>query len=181
MAASLPTPADVIYAFSPQQATSPEPEGAWQFIKWLATNPDAQAAMIVGGVMPALQSAQQTPAIAGDGDAQLVLQALKVARTPQDAIWEPEVAASLEMDVQKALNGQASAQQALAAASALRGPSFHPPTSEENTREHGHPGGPGGRDGKARHRCRTGIRRDTDAQSTAGVPDGRADRPMPRI
>jgi len=110
--------ADVIYAFSPQQATSPEPEGAWQFIKWLATNPDAQAAMIVGGVMPALQSAQQTPAIAGDGDAQLVLQALKVARTPQDAIWEPEVAASLEMDVQKALNGQASAQQALAAASA---------------------------------------------------------------
>jgi len=38
--------ADVIYAFSPQQSTSPEPEGSWQFIKWLATNPDAQAAMI---------------------------------------------------------------------------------------------------------------------------------------
>lgn len=112
------TAADVIYAFSPQQAAAPQPEGTWQFIKWLATNPDAQAAMLAGGVMPALRSAQQAPALTGDADATLMLQALQVARTPQDAVWEPEVASELDMDVQKTLNGQMTPQQALADASA---------------------------------------------------------------
>lgn len=110
--------ADVIYAFSPQQATASQPEGTWQFIKWLATNADAQAAMLAGGVMPALRSAQQSPALTGDPDAALLLQALQVARTPQDAVWEPEVASELDMDVQKALNGQLTPQKALADASA---------------------------------------------------------------
>jgi ABC-type glycerol-3-phosphate transport system substrate-binding protein len=112
------TAADFIYAFSPQQATAPQPEGTWQFIKWLATNSDAQAALLDGGIIPALHSAQQTPTLTGDADAGLMLKALQVAHTPQDAVWEPEVASELDMDVQKALNGQVTPQKALADASA---------------------------------------------------------------
>jgi ABC-type glycerol-3-phosphate transport system substrate-binding protein len=111
------TASDIIYAFSPQQATAPNPEGTWQFIRWLATDADAQNAMFGGGIIPALLTAQRSPAIASDPDAQVMLQALKVARTPQDALWEPEVASSLQQEVQKALNGQATAQQALTDAS----------------------------------------------------------------
>jgi ABC-type glycerol-3-phosphate transport system substrate-binding protein len=111
------TAADVIYAFSPQQATAPQPEGTWQFIKWLATDTDAQNAMFGGGIMPALLTAQQSSAITNDPDAQVMLQALKVARTPQEALWEPEVASNLQQNVQKALNGQATAQQVLTDAS----------------------------------------------------------------
>jgi multiple sugar transport system substrate-binding protein len=111
------TATDPIYAFSPQQATSPLPEGTWEFIKWLATNSEAQGALFSGGIIPALLSAQQAPAVTGNPDAQVMLQALKVAQTPQDALWEPEVAADLEADVQKALNGQSTPQQALADAS----------------------------------------------------------------
>jgi maltose-binding protein MalE len=73
--------------------------------------------MFGGGIMPALLTAQQSSAIANDPDAQVMLQALKVARTPQEALWEPEVASNLQQNVQKALNGQATAQQVLTDAS----------------------------------------------------------------
>lgn len=112
------TMADVIYAFSPQQASAPTPEATWQFIKWLATDPAAQSAMFGSGTLPALLSAQQTPAITGDADAQVMLEALTVARTPQDFLWEPEVEGILDGAAQKALNGQATPQQALSAAAA---------------------------------------------------------------
>lgn len=112
------TAVDAIYAFSPQQATAPQPEGTWQFLKWLATNADAQSAVFTGGIIPATLAAQQSSAIASDADAQVMLEALKVARTPQDAIWEPEVASGLQLDVQKAMNGQVTPQQALTEASA---------------------------------------------------------------
>lgn len=111
------TSADVLYAFSPQEASAPEPEGSWQFIKWLATNADAQGAVFGDGVIPALLAAQQAPAVRGDADAQVMLQALNVARTPQGFIWQPEVASLLAGDVQKAINGQVTPQQALADAS----------------------------------------------------------------
>lgn len=108
------TSADVIYAFSPQQASAPEPDGSWQFIKWLATDAGAQGSIFADGVIPALLAAQQSSTVRSDADAQTMLQALKVARTPQDFAWQPEIASLLAGDVQKVLNGQATPQQALA-------------------------------------------------------------------
>jgi multiple sugar transport system substrate-binding protein len=107
------TMADVIYAFSPEKSANPQPEATWQFVKWLATNPVAQAAFYRAGAIPASLPAQQASALASDPDAQIMLQALKVARNPQSIDWEPDVANQLNNAVQQALNGQSTVKQAL--------------------------------------------------------------------
>jgi ABC-type glycerol-3-phosphate transport system substrate-binding protein len=110
------TMSDAIYGFSPQGAANPHPEATWDFLKWLATDVDTQVSFIKGGAIPALLQAQQAPAAASDADVQVMLQALKVARNPQDISWEPEVASILNGEVGKAVSGQETPQQALDAA-----------------------------------------------------------------
>ena len=107
------TLADNLYAFAPAQSADPHPEGAWQFIRWLATDPKAQAALFGGGTIPSLLAAQQAPPVAGDPDAAVMLQALRSGRVEQNFPWTAEVAGQLNAMIPQALDGRLSAQQAL--------------------------------------------------------------------
>ena len=104
---------DGIYAFSPQQSAHPHPEGTWQFMRWLATDPHAQARLFAGGTIPASLAAQQAPDVASSANAKVMLQALAAGRVPQDFLWTSQVSSQVDVVVQQALNGQATAQQAL--------------------------------------------------------------------
>ncbi|MCL4508605.1 MAG: extracellular solute-binding protein [Chloroflexi bacterium] len=110
------TELDAIYAFSPQQSSHPYPDASWQFIKWLATDPEAQALIYQAGTIPALQSAQQSSSIVSDASAQAMLKAMTAGRFPQKFLSAQEIASDLDNAVNRALLQGSGAKAAIATA-----------------------------------------------------------------
>lgn len=107
------TLADGYYVFSPVNTPDPRPEGAWDFMKWLSTDRGAQTQLAKMSAVPALRSAQQDVTVASLPGVQTTLQALKDARYPLDAPGLQEVEAGLDQDVQQAVSGKMTRDQAL--------------------------------------------------------------------
>jgi len=107
------TLADGYYIFSPINSSNPHPEGSWQFMRWLSTTREAQTKLATLGVVPALTAAQQDAAIASALGVQALLTSLNGARYEQDIQGFQEVDAGLEQNMQQAVAGKMSRDQAL--------------------------------------------------------------------
>jgi multiple sugar transport system substrate-binding protein len=105
--------ADGFYVFSPVNTPDPHPDGAWQFMKWLSTNAEAQKGLSGSYVVPALLSVQTDPAVANKPGVATLIEAMRSARFDQDFAGAQEVEAGLDLNVQDMVAGKMTPEQAL--------------------------------------------------------------------
>jgi maltose-binding protein MalE len=107
---------DGIYGFMPINGANPRPEGSWEFIHWLATDPTVQAKFFSLGSIPAFAAAQHDSSIANNAAVQLMLNVLTTARVEQPIPYIEQVSTQANAAALDVLNGQGDPATALAKA-----------------------------------------------------------------